>query len=128
MGFFSWKTADTNESIANIHSDHPNAGRTVYLLQPGGKEPIEETAYNGYGDFGPADAYAWLAEMNSLGIPGSSVVARREDGIRAYCNKDCLKYPLKFSFDKNAVYEDLPESESCEAQGYFYWLHDEKAA
>ena len=128
MGFFSWKTADTDESIANIHSDHQNAGRTVYLLQPNGKEPIEETAYNGYGDFGPVDAFAWLAEMNSLGIPGSNVEVRREKGISACCDKDSLKYPLKFSFDKNAVYEDLPESKSCEAQGYFYWLHDEKAA
>ena len=103
MGFFSWKTADTNESIANIHSNHPNAGRTVYLLQPGGKEPVEETAYNGYG------------------TPGSDIQTRRMDGIIALD----IKIPLKFSFNKDAVYEDLPASESCRQQGYFYDLLDE---
>ena len=112
MGFFSWNTADTNESIANIHSGHPNADRTVYLLQPDGKAPIEETAYNGYGVFGDVDAYAWLAEINGLGTPGSSIEARREKGISAYCDKDCLKYPLKFSFSNDAIYEDLPASTS----------------
>ena len=121
MGFFSWKTADTNESIANIHSNHPNAGRTVYLLQPGGKEPVEETAYNGYGDFGDVDAFAWLAEMNGYGTPGSDIQTRRMDGIIALD----IKIPLKFSFNKDAVYEDLPASESCRQQGYFYDLLDE---
>lgn len=31
-----------------------------------------------------------------------------------------VKYPLKFSFKKSAVYEDLPASETDPAQGYFY--------
>jgi hypothetical protein len=31
-----------------------------------------------------------------------------------------LTYPLKFSFNPDAVYEDLPASESCPFQGYFY--------
>lgn len=30
-----------------------------------------------------------------------------------------IKYPLKFSFRKNAVYEKLPASQNCEHQGYF---------
>lgn len=49
MGFFSWQTADTKESIMNHYSGQC---KTVYLLQPGGAEPIEETAYDGYGVFG----------------------------------------------------------------------------
>ena len=118
MGFFSWNTADTNESIANIHSGHPNADRTVYLLQPDGKAPIEETVYDGYGIFGNVDAYAWLAEMNGLGIPGLRIDDRRLAGIDAA--REDIKYPLKFSFHKNAVYEDLPASTSCRYQGYFY--------
>ncbi len=62
MGFFSWKTADTKESILNIYSGAK--AKTAYLLQPNGKEAISEPAYNGYGDFGSVDAYQWLAEMN----------------------------------------------------------------
>ncbi|MEE8428312.1 MAG: hypothetical protein V3S33_02260 [Gammaproteobacteria bacterium] len=77
MGFFSWKTADTGESIANAYADHPNAGRTVYLLQPG-DEPLSQSSfitqhpgdngvmsgYEGYGMFGGVDAYVWLAQHN----------------------------------------------------------------
>ena len=127
MGFFSWKTADTNESIANSYSDHPNAHRTVYLLQPNGKPPVQENDYQGYGVFGDVDAYAWLAEINGLGIPGSDVQVRREAGIDAFFSSvDLLKYPLKFSFNKNAVYEDLPASDRCPQQGYFYDLLDDE--
>jgi hypothetical protein len=49
MGFFSWKTADTDESIANVHTGNH---KTVFLLQPDGAEPIEDRAYDGYGRFG----------------------------------------------------------------------------
>lgn len=64
MGFFSWNTCDTNESIANIHSGHVNSTKPVYLLQPNGKEPLVEDYYEGYGDFGGIDAYVWIAENN----------------------------------------------------------------
>jgi hypothetical protein len=64
MGFFSWKTADTDESIANEFTDHENAGRPVFLLQPDGQAPIREDSYEGYGTFGGVDAYEWLSEMN----------------------------------------------------------------
>jgi len=30
-----------------------------------------------------------------------------------------VRYPLKFSFNANAIYEDLPASENCPHQGYF---------
>lgn len=36
-----------------------------------------------------------------------------------------LIYPLKFSLNPNARYEDLPAAESCECQGYFYPDYDE---
>jgi len=61
MGFFSWDTADTKDSIMNIHSGAEN--EVVYLVQPKGKN-IEETEYEGYGEFGGVDAYEWLAEHN----------------------------------------------------------------
>ncbi len=61
MGFFSWKTADSQESIMNAYTDQC---RPVYLLQPDGQPPILEPAYQGYGDFGGVNAYVWLAEHN----------------------------------------------------------------
>ena len=115
MGFFSWKTADTNESILNRFAceDHGIPVKTVYLLQPNGLPPIEETSYEGYGVFGEIDAYSWLASMKGLGDD-------RMDGIDlAFDNPDQIEFPLKFSFNKNAKYEELPASEDCPYQGYF---------
>lgn len=31
-----------------------------------------------------------------------------------------IKYPLKFSYNREAVYEELPPSKLCEYQGFFY--------
>lgn len=185
MGYFSWKTADTQESIPNC--DSSRLCRTVYLLQPSGKPSIEEPSYEGYGEFGGVDAYVWLAENNlpvqalaamtsddelrdaGIALESSGIVFRykptgklytifhdaaflpaigverkclgvhwdtpiedfgglspneaREQGLLESVKIDTLleiKHPLKFSFDKNARYEDLPASEICEAQGYFY--------
>ena len=194
MGFFSWQTADTKESIMNHYSGQC---KTVYLLQPGGAEPIEETAYDGYGVFGGVDAYEWLAEKNLTNeayeavLASGGVEAARMAGIAidrnisswitglykdtktgVYCAYNqtplvdfiakkqgfdvvffpggydtvidgigisanqlkeqgrlegidlsvCCKdeyIPLKFSFDKKAVYEDLPPSKECGNQGFF---------
>jgi hypothetical protein len=178
MGFFSWLTSDTEESIANVHTGQC---RPVYLLQPEGQPPICEPAYEGYGKFGGVDAYEWVARENapsdvlatldrdqvrSIGhlmangtilrdthtgalwsihvhVPGGlgvkvnnfqhswmTVIPElgmtpnelRESGrfvsarLRDHIN---IKYPLKFSFDKNAVYEDLPAAKNCPHQGYF---------
>lgn len=177
MGFFSFLTADTQESIANTFSGE--RVRTVYLLQPGGKPPIEEVAYEGYGKFGGVDCYEWLAEMNfgnaslhslavnfdcghyhedgdaiyvcslhiergqetafrvAIGEPTKTIVffdnyqsriAEKGGATMNSLIKDGtveeklgkLKYPLKFSFRRNARYESLQPSESCPHQGYFY--------
>lgn len=180
MGYFSWLTADTRESIANIDSKY-SATDAVYLLQPNGKEPIAENEYEGYGVFGGVDAYVWIAEQNlnselksylsddelrdyGIAIDMGSYYEDINDGIKYSFHHNHLvdevyafegnyetiqrKYgktpnqlikdgtwiekpmrellikgeyfPLKFSYDKNAVYEDLPASEVCPNQGYFY--------
>lgn len=192
MGFFSWLTADMGESIPNRYSGREM--RTVYLLQPGGKPPIAEPEYEGYGVFGGKDAFVWLAEQNLLldgasasdyseedlrlaGImldsrrgfilgapyektvfgyggakedlpftdffpifkePSTVFTSRWDEPIRELdgltlneimdkgLGKPLLladlyqKYPLKFSFNKEAKYEDLPASPTCPDQGYFY--------
>ena len=125
MGFYSWKTADSNESIANIHSDHPNASKPIYLLQPEGQKPIKESRYNGYCIFGGVHAFAWLAKMNidpeTLNQLGVGEDELRCLGIELFCERpNSIKYPLKFSFDENARYEDLAKSKVCEHQGFFY--------
>jgi hypothetical protein len=181
MGFFSWKTADTNESIANTHAQHELAGATVYLIQPDGQQAIMEPGYEGYGEFGGVDAYEWLALQNfdkdildkakevedglrSLAIScvhgsyfedietgkkfaynlaeffddiepfrgtydmpiaeyNKSPNDLIKEGIwieKSFSDRLTVTKPLKFSYDKNAVYEDLPASEDCEAQGFFY--------
>ena len=77
MGFFSKLTCDTQESIANIYSGHPNAQRPVYLLQPDGEAPLKCDAYEGYGVTG-RDWFEWLSERN-VGI------ADRDIGIFLDC-------------------------------------------
>jgi hypothetical protein len=181
MGFFSWKTADTKESIANDKSGHPNGRRPVYLLRPDGKGSVGGKPYGGYGFFDRVNAYKWLARNNTrfnsehVGILlDCGDVAKGHDGkyymfghdaeelalLKDHIGEDAevvhyssgldaitvngetktyndwlaggeftriyyselvnIRYPLKFSYDPNAVYEDHPASENCPAQGFFY--------
>jgi hypothetical protein len=68
MGFFSWLTADTKETIANTFTDKHRA-EGVYLLCPDGSK-IHEPFYEGYGIFGEQNAYVLLGRQNSerLGV------------------------------------------------------------
>lgn len=172
MGLHSWLTSDTQKSI------RWGDKRPVYILQPGGKPPIAETAYDGYGHFGGYDAYLWLFEHNQHLINGDiselsdfekrAIAIYLEDGeiccdpatgkfyhvdadlscvvpgevIRYYFDVvpgfgksarellDCgrftlvplseilnIQYPLKFSFNPNAIYELLPAAKTCPWQG-----------
>ena len=77
MGFFSWVTADTGESIPNLYTGLPM--RPVYLLQPGGRPPIKESAYEGYGVFGECNAHTWLAQHN---IPSDLLKTADEETLR----------------------------------------------
>ena len=61
MGFFSWKTQDTNKSIWNVHSGRKTF--SVYMVDHQGNKWKEEE-YDGYGDFGGKDYYVLLDEMN----------------------------------------------------------------
>ncbi|MDW1568373.1 hypothetical protein R7D93_24540, partial [Vibrio sp. YT-15] len=117
MGFFSWKTADTSESIANISSGK-HKGVSVYLLSPDGNH-IAERAYQGYGRFGGVDAYAWLAKQNLGSDVEHLCLYDDENELRAlgielqYEAHSRITLPLKFSFNKCAIYDELPESEEC---------------
>lgn len=63
MGFFSWKTQDTDKSIPSKHSIKPTF--KVYMKDNEGNM-WEEDDYEGYGVFGDKDYYELVAEMNGF--------------------------------------------------------------
>lgn len=71
MGFFSWRTCDTDESVAAPEANHPRARQMVYLLQPNGL-PALTGIYDGYGGLsGETDIYAWLGRWNRHQLPSA---------------------------------------------------------
>lgn len=75
MGFFSFITSDTNQSIPNIHSSRKTF--PVYLVTPGpSRQVFEEKEYDGYGVFGSKDIYLLIAELNNI-LPNNTKEDRR---------------------------------------------------
>ncbi len=109
MGFFSWKTQDTDRSIANAYST--NKTFTVYMKDNKGNVWKEEE-YDGYGVFGGKDYFELLAEMN--GIEGGD----RGDGIDLQYSGKPFLAPNLVEDPETAWVEEVPEN--CEFQGYFY--------
>ena len=107
MGFFSWRTSDTNESVSNIYSNR--GAYPCKMITP--TATYYEENYEGYGVFGGVDFYEEVAKLNGL--------KTREDGIFIDKEIDTI-LPKIVSYDCAAKYEDLPDSEDCEYQGYFY--------
>lgn len=113
MGFFSWKTQDTDRSISNNYSITPTF--RVVMHDNKGNKWVEDD-YDGYGVFGGKDYYALIAEMN--GEPGDTEESVRAKGISiAFGDAPFLAPNLTESEDW--VWKD-EEPENCEYQGYFY--------
>jgi len=116
MGFFSWKTSDTDRSIPSHYSNKPTF--TVHMVTEDG-QVFTEKDYEGYGVFGGKDFYELVAELN--GLPSD-----RSLGI-SLCFKDNpsgehyegLNLP-KFVEEIPKEWSVLPHSPCCEFQGYFY--------
>jgi hypothetical protein len=108
MGFFSFKTQDTDRSIANQFSSRETF--TVYMHDDKGNVYREDN-YEGYGEFGGVDYYELVARMNGL--------SGRDEAVTASCgNQPGLLHPnLTESADWTWRNE---EPENCEFQGYFY--------
>lgn len=120
MGFFSWKTSDTNKSISNKYSDR--GALPVYLYCPDGTK-IYEPDYDGYGDFAGQDAYALLARWNRPELCNGDDEHDRSIGIDIGCydhQMAKLKYPLKFAESDSLTYAELKPAVSCPDQGFFY--------
>jgi len=129
MGFFSWKTQDTDTSIPNQYSNR----RTfrVQMLDNKGNVWTEDN-YDGYGRFGGKDFYELLAEMNGF------VSDKYEIGTDEYTD-EARGFGINIAFKDNGsgiatkgvLYPNLIEQadgwfynesgpDNCEYQGYFY--------
>lgn len=110
MGFFSWKTQDTDRSISNRYSNRETF--TVYMVNPLTEEYWQEDNYDGYGVFGGKDFFELLAEMNGK--------KTRDEGIDIAYDNDLYIYPILVEdLDKWEQYlGQAPER--CKYQGYFY--------
>lgn len=115
MGFFSWKTQDTEKSISNAFSCRGTF--SVTMTDDKGRKWTEHN-YEGYGVFGGKDFYELLAEMNGK--------KTRDEGINLffYSNPD-IKFKSP-NLNENPSLEWREETPlECENQGYFYDDYDD---
>jgi hypothetical protein len=112
MGFFSWRTQDTDRSICNKFSDRQPF--TVIMTDDKGNQWVEKN-YEGYGEFGGKDYHELVAEMNGE-------KPDRMIGIDMECSPE--KFPGKTlifpSLTEYGTYYGGIKPDSCEFQGFFY--------
>jgi len=127
MGFFSWKTQDTDRSIANNYSTRKTF--TVVMIDNKGNKWFEQS-YEGYGIFGGKDYYELLAEMNGLTcdyvgekytdyMRGEGIDLAFKNGDGSGVGTEGIYYPNLIEMADGWVYE-MAGPDSCESQGYFY--------
>ena len=126
MGFFSWNTMDTDNSIANEHSNRKTF--RVQMMDNKGNVWTEDN-YDGYGRFGGKDFYELLAEMN--GFESDKTGDEYTDEARGFGINLAFKdngsgiategvyYPNLVEKANGWVYE-MGGPDNCEFQGYFY--------
>ena len=126
MGFFSWKTQDTDNSIANQYSNRKTF--RVQMLDNKGNVWTEDN-YEGYGRFGGKDFYELLAEMN--GFESDKTGDEYTDEARGFGINLAFKDNPNGIATKGVFYPNLIEQadgwfynesgpDNCEYQGYFY--------
>ena len=121
MGFFSWRTQDTDKSIANKWSTRDTF--RVQMMDDKGNVWTEDS-YDGYGEFGGKDYYELLAEMN--GLTGNGTDDLRMKGIDLAFREnpsgngtEGVKYPNLVEMADGWRYDPMGP-DSCEDQGFFY--------
>ena len=111
MGFFSWKTQDTDRSICNQYSNR-QPFPVVMIDNKGNK--WEEYNYEGYGEFGGKDFYELLAEMNGL-------ESDRQKGIDLAYSENPFISPNLVELRSSKSWKWINKSpDNCEFQGFFY--------
>ena len=108
MGYFSWKTQDTDRSICNRLSSRITF--SVTMKDNKGNSWTDEN-YDGYGNFGGKDFYELLAEMNGK--------KTRTDGINIWFGDEPFISP-NLNEDPDLPWTDS-KPEECEDQGFFYY-------
>jgi len=118
MGFFSWMTADTNESIASRYSD---VATFTVCMRDNADNVWIEVDYEGYGVFGGKDYYELVAEMNREHPAIANRTLSRDDGITlAFLDdQNGIIYPT-LSRDPNFEWTADAKPKDCPHQGYFY--------
>ena len=131
MGFFSFKTQDTDRSIPNVHSGKPTF--KVHMIDKE-KNVWTEESYDGYGVFGGKDFFELVAEMNGLTATEEQIKAHpygktdaqkytdimRGIGIDIYHNwEPGTFYSPTLAEKKDCEWIGTPPK-GCEYQGYFY--------
>lgn len=118
MGFFSWKTMDTNRSISNQFSDHSTF--PVVMIDNKGNKWLEND-YEGYGVFGGKDYYELLAQMNGK--------TTREEGIdlEFHSQEFDVIFPNLVELESSYDWKWIDEKpENCPDQGYFYHYDEDE--
>ena len=109
MGFFSWKTQDTDRSIPSHYSNR----KTFSVQMMDNKGNVwTENEYEGYGVFGGKDFYELLAEMNGLESNRSFGIDLAFSG-KQYKSPNLVENKTGWKYVKD-------EPKSCESQGFFY--------
>ena len=123
MGFFSWKTSDTNQSISNTYSSKGTF--RVIMLMPNGDKFIEDD-YEGYGVFGGIDFYDAVYELNKDNSKFEHILSQgwenRFKGIMMLSDKETNRefaISPKLVEDGSLNWSDVEDSKNCESQGYF---------
>ena len=122
MGFFSWRTQDTDRSIANNYSTRKTF--PVVMIDNKGNKWVEQD-YEGYGVFGGKDYYELLAEMNGITdkdsdrLRGKGIDLAFSKGNGSGVGTDGVYYPNLVEQADGWVYQ-MAGPDSCESQGYFY--------
>jgi len=116
MGFFSFLTNDTDESILCKYSSMHTF--TIYMLDNKGNVWIENN-YEGYGVFGGKDIYQLIAEMNNFESRNEAISSCYNEEI-----SDSLIYPnIVRNISKWKKWKNKPLL-TCPQQGYFYNVYD----
>jgi hypothetical protein len=124
MGFFSWKTSDTNRSISNVYSGRGTF--KVTMLMPNG-EKFTENEYEGYGIFGGVDFYDAVYELNKDNPKFEHITSRdwenRSKGIYMLSHTEDNRHHAispRLVEDDSLDWSDVDDSPTCQSQGYFF--------
>ena len=125
MGYFSWKTCDTKESIWNSSSGEEV--KPVYMILPDDTY-FKEDSYEGYGEFGGRDIYEVIAELNGYESDRSHGInitfQNNPSGDFDVCVQNGFIMPkLCHTLMKYDEIEGYPET--CPNQGFFHDYEEE---